>query len=191
MTSTPITPQRSSTPSPTIDPISPLSPISPWPPISSSTFLENSEKPQSDLPNAVDVYSSIAILGTYLLFGLYIIWSFSPKDIKWLNWLPDRQWAIIIPCWIIMVFLLTYWSYAALTIYRTPNWDSIDCITDSYSGIPSGQPVNEVSDSQVEEPYYWKMIDEQASSEVVDLPIDLVGRVLYPPRRRKTHSSDR
>lgn len=33
-------------------------------------------------------------------------------------------------------------------------------------------------------PYYWKFAKADAMPEAVDLPIDLVNRVLYPPRPR-------
>ncbi|WWC59063.1 uncharacterized protein I303_101610 [Kwoniella dejecticola CBS 10117] len=197
MTSASMTPERSSTPSPILDPVSPLSPISPWPPLpsASSASLHGADPKNiqldAALPNATDVYSSIAILGTYLLFGLYLLWAFSPKDTVWLSWLPDRQWAIIVPCWLMMVVLLTYWSYAALTIYRTPSWDSVDCITDPYAGIPSMRSSSgftkdtKAGTEQSRTPYYWNIINDRASSEAVDLPIDLIGRVLYSPRKRK------
>lgn len=34
------------------------------------------------------------------------------------------------------------------------------------------------------ERYYWKFVHPAAVPEAVDLPIDLVNRVLYPPRPR-------
>ncbi|WVW78878.1 hypothetical protein I302_100841 [Kwoniella bestiolae CBS 10118] len=181
MTSTP--PTRTPSPSPSLNPISPLSPISPWPPIPPSS--SSSEHPQkNDLPNSIDVYSSIAILGTYLLFALYLFWAFAPEESSWTGWLPDRQWAIIIPCWLMMVVLVTYWSYAALTIYRTPDWSSVDCITDPYAGTPSKLSENGGS-TKNGEMYYWEAVGEKASSQAVDLPIDLVNRVLYPLRKRR------
>ncbi|WRT65139.1 uncharacterized protein IL334_002081 [Kwoniella shivajii] len=169
-------------PSPPLDPVSPLSPISPWPPIPPPSVREQPTT-RSSLPNATDVYSSIAILGTYLLFFLYLLWAFAPSQSIWTSWLPDRQWAIIVPCWMMIIVLLTYWIYAALIIYNTPSWDSVDCITDPYSGIqPLGKDdVKEDND----QPYYRNVRDDKASHGAVDLPIDLVGRVLYPPRRRK------
>ncbi|OCF76530.1 phosphatidylinositol glycan, class P [Kwoniella mangroviensis CBS 8886] len=188
MTSRSSTRTPSPTFSPTINPVSPLSPISPWPPIPPSDDSA-SQKPQDDLPNSVDVYSSIAILGTYLLFALYLFWAFSPGDSSWTSWLPDRQWSIVVPCWLMMVVLLTYWSYAALTIYRTPDWNSINCITDPYAGIPPmafSYPATDETSSEdgQRKPYYWDAVGDKASSQAVDLSIDLVNRVLYPPRNR-------
>ncbi|WVF70196.1 hypothetical protein IAT40_004984 [Kwoniella sp. CBS 6097] len=200
-----------------------LSPISPWPPspptppsespndddLPSPSQWRSSARPirrathlqahgnGQDLPNAVDIYSSIAVLGTYALFGLYLVWAFSPAEKWWVGWLPDRQWAIIVPCWIMVVVLLTYWSYAALVIYRTPSFDSSNCITDPFSNIPEHSDdtkrpstlhkENKGSKLQTE-PYYWRFAgagqDGASEAEAVDLPIDLVGRVLYSNRPR-------
>lgn len=32
----------------------------------------------------------------------------------------DREWAVIVPCWLMVVVLLSYWSYTALTAILTP-----------------------------------------------------------------------
>ncbi|KAK8846653.1 hypothetical protein IAR55_005740 [Kwoniella newhampshirensis] len=178
----PVTPPNET---PSLDPLSPLDPISPWPPlpppssprspISPGTSTTSSS--QEILPNPTDVYASIAILGTYLLFGLYLFWALGPED--WVGWLPDRHWSLIVPCWLMMVVLLTYWSYAALVIYLTPSFDSPICMTDPYSNIPA---VSSIHNDQ-SEPYYWKYAGQEAIPEACDLPVDLVGRVLYPARR--------
>ncbi|WVR04323.1 hypothetical protein IAU60_001323 [Kwoniella sp. DSM 27419] len=152
-------------------PSSPLTPISPWPP----SFPGDDGASFDALPNATDLYASIAILGTYVLFGTYLLWAFSPEGGWWVAWLPHRQWALIVPCWLMVVVLLTYFSYGALVLYRTPGFDSLDCITDPQSGIPPGR-------RDGEEPYYWKYAEDDAPAEAVDLPLDLVNRVLY--RRR-------
>lgn len=48
---------------------------------------------------------------------------------------------------------------------------------DPYANIPPSQPGAE--------PYYHKFAAADAIPQAVDLPIDLVNRVLYPPRRRQ------
>nr|ODN86030.1 phosphatidylinositol glycan, class P [Cryptococcus depauperatus CBS 7841] len=160
---------------PPVQTLSPLTPISPWPSLPEDP-ASPTIPPSEQVPNATDVYASIAILGTYLLFGLYLFWAFSPKDSKWTGWLPDREWAVIVPCWLMMVVLLTYWTYAALMLYNTPSFSSPDCITDPYSNIPC-----KFQDTQ---PYYWKYAKSDAIPDAVDLPIDLVQRTLYQPHKR-------
>ncbi|KLT42954.1 PIG-P-domain-containing protein [Cutaneotrichosporon oleaginosum] len=153
--------------------MSPLAPISPWPP-------EEPAAPYPDLPLAKEVYGLLAVLLTYLAFAAYLIWAFAPS--RWLDavgwtWYPSREWAVIVPCWLMVVVLLTYWGYTALTALLTPGFDSRYIITDERSNIPI--------EGQGAEPYYWKFAEADAVPEVVDLPIDFVNRVLYPPRSRR------
>ncbi|XAO24699.1 hypothetical protein I312_103505 [Cryptococcus bacillisporus CA1280] len=84
-------------PSSPIQPLSPLSPISPWPSIPSADEcpLSAADTHGDTLPNATDVYASIAILGTYLSFALYLFWATVPPKWEWTGWLPDREWTVI------------------------------------------------------------------------------------------------
>ncbi|BEJ14322.1 hypothetical protein CspHIS471_0400890 [Cutaneotrichosporon sp. HIS471] len=172
---TPISTAKSATAPTTRDvgmPMSPLAPISPWPP-------EEPSAPYPDLPVAKEVYGLLAVLLTYLAFGAYLVWAFAPSH--WLDavgwtWYPSREWAIIVPCWLMMVVLLTYWSYTALTAFLIPAFQSPSIITDERSNMPPEVPGAA--------PYYWKFAEADAVPEAVDLPIDLANRVLYPPRTR-------
>ncbi|RSH90170.1 hypothetical protein EHS25_001504 [Saitozyma podzolica] len=171
----PPSPPRTPPPSddPTV-PLSPLTPISPWPPVPSSTAAETSE-----LPSAKEIYGFLGVLLTYFSFGLYLSWAILPSGwidrIGW-TWYPSREWALIVPCYLMLIVLLTYWSYSALVALRTPPFDSPQLITDIHANIPSRRAESD--------PYYWKFADRHAIPEAVDLPIDLVNRVLYPPRQR-------
>ena len=40
-----------------------------------------------------------------------------------------RDWALIVPCYLMLVVLLAYFSYAALSAYLTPSFDSPELIT--------------------------------------------------------------
>ena len=40
-----------------------------------------------------------------------------------------RQWAIVIPCYLMVLVLLTYLVYGGLTAYMTPSFDSPILIT--------------------------------------------------------------
>jgi len=39
-----------------------------------------------------------------------------------------RDWAVIVPSYLMVVVLLAYWSYAALTPFLSPSFDSPDLI---------------------------------------------------------------
>ena len=85
---------------PASPPISPLDPISPWPPLPPPAIPapKDTNPPGVDTsPNAKEVYALIAVLGTYLLFGIYILWTFAPAG--WLDalgwtWYP-AQWVSV------------------------------------------------------------------------------------------------
>ncbi|EIW68636.1 hypothetical protein TREMEDRAFT_23916, partial [Tremella mesenterica DSM 1558] len=115
---------------------------------------------------STEIYALIAVLGTYILFGLYLSWAFLPvnwlEKIGW-SWFPSQEWAIVVPCWMMLCVLLTYWSYAALMAYNTPPFDSLRSFTDPFAKIPpkSSSP------------------EDSFAEEAVDLPIDLVNRILY------------
>jgi hypothetical protein len=127
-----------------VEPQSPLDPISPWPP----PILppESTRKGEEEL-SSKEIYGLIAVLGTYLAFGVYLIWALSPSS--WLDtvgwtWYPSRSvyitivtikcdtdgrdWAVIVPSYLMINVLLSYWSYAALTPLLSPPFDSPDLI---------------------------------------------------------------
>jgi hypothetical protein len=43
-----------------------------------------------------------------------------------------RDWAVIVPSYLMVVVLLAYWSYAALTPLLSPSFDSPDLIVGRY-----------------------------------------------------------
>lgn len=98
---------------------------------------------------------------------------------------------MVVPCYLMIVVLLAYFSYAALSVYLTPPFDSPELITgqsmnhslhrrltspDRHCNIPPRQAG--------EDAYYWKFAERDSIPEAVDLPLDLVNRVLYPARKR-------
>jgi hypothetical protein len=70
-----------------VQPQSPLDPISPWPP---PLPLETAKEEEL---SSKEIYGLIAVLGTYLAFGIYLIWALCPP--AWLDaigwtWYPSR-----------------------------------------------------------------------------------------------------
>ena len=68
-------------------PQSPLDPISPWPPPLPVEPTQNEEL------SSKEIYGLIAVLGTYLAFGIYLFWALCPP--AWLDaigwtWYPSR-----------------------------------------------------------------------------------------------------
>ena len=74
-----------------VQPQSPLDPISPWPPPLPLETQQNEEL------SSKEIYGLIAVLGTYLAFGIYLIWALCPPH--WLDavgwtWYPSRYVAL-------------------------------------------------------------------------------------------------
>ncbi|CAD6567358.1 MAG: hypothetical protein TREMPRED_003559 [Tremellales sp. Tagirdzhanova-0007] len=172
-----------------LDPLSPLSPISPWPPdpLRSETFTSSASDQSHDLPSAKEIYGSISVLLTYLAFIAFLAWSFFPAELLELvgwSWYPAHEWAVVLPSWMMVLVLFSYCVYAGITAFLTPSLDSINLITDRYSAMPRSE------EKDGGRRYYWRSADEEVTPEAVDLPLDLVNRVLYPPRRRPVPPRD-
>lgn len=76
-----------------MEPTSPLEPISPWPPLPADHASRQSPAGSDELPSAKEIYGLIAVLGTYLAFGVYLTWAILPPS--WLDavgwtWYPSR-----------------------------------------------------------------------------------------------------
>ena len=125
-----------------------------------------------------------------------------------------RQWAIIVPCYLMVIVLLTYFSYAALTAYLTPSFSSAylitgecalnghqirlkDCRTalisalltlgsDPYSNIPYPPTrTRTVHDPDLARDHVYSRLAAGKTTEAVDIPVSMVNRILYPPRKRR------
>jgi len=158
---------------------SPRSPTAPhpWPP-------EPSEERRSRAP---EFYGFVAWTTTYLLFVLYILWALLPDQyIEWIGitWYPNREWAILIPSWTIVVVLLTYIVYFAIAIRATPSFDEMSAISDSRIALPSPEVDGEHNP-------YLASANPHAIPELYDIPIGIVNRVLYHEAHRRAATKHR
>ncbi|KAF8903340.1 PIG-P-domain-containing protein [Gymnopilus junonius] len=144
---------------------SPRSPTAPyrWPP-----------EPEERRSRAPEFYGFVAWTSTYLLFVLYILWAILPDEwIVWcgVTWYPNREWAILIPSWSIVVVLLTYVIYFAIALRGTPGFDEMSAVTDSRISLPSEEDPNHNP--------YFASVKPGAIPELYDIPIGVVNSVLY------------
>lgn len=132
------------------EPTSPTAPLAAFPP-----------QPEEYRSRAPEFYGFVAWSSTYLLFALFILWSFLPDEwIAWsgVTWYPnrylplpplsgawlrsDREWALLLPAWSMVLVLLTYFAYFALALFATPAFSDISTITGVFtSPAPSISPV--------------------------------------------------
>ncbi|KAJ3502407.1 hypothetical protein NLJ89_g8901 [Agrocybe chaxingu] len=145
----------------------PRSPTAPhrWPP-----------EPEDTRSRASEFYGFVAWTSTYLLFVLYVLWAVLPDEwIVWtgVTWYPNREWAILIPSWTVVVVILTYITYSALAIRATPAFDEMNAITDSRVALPSSE------DRDSNHNPYLESVKPNAIPELYDIPIGMVNSVLY------------
>ena len=131
------------------EPTSPTAPLAAFPP-----------QPEEYRSRAPEFYGFVAWSSTYLLFVLFILWSFLPDEwIVWsgVTWYPNRYfspvssfcvpseigvtrrrgWALLFPAWSMVLVLLTYFTYFSLALFATPPFSDISTITGMYTQLPS------------------------------------------------------
>ncbi|PBK98835.1 hypothetical protein ARMGADRAFT_986713 [Armillaria gallica] len=146
----------------------PTSPLAPFPPL----------PPPELRSRAPEFYGFVAWTSTSLLFVVYLLWAILPDEyIEWLGvtWYPKlmilfREWAVLLPAYSAVVFLLAYFVYFALAIYGAPSLSDTCTFT--------GEAVTAVS-VQSGKQGYTLFAHPDAVPELYDIPIGLVNRVLY------------
>ncbi|KAI0916028.1 hypothetical protein AcV5_003481 [Taiwanofungus camphoratus] len=154
------------------DPTSPVTPLAPYPPL----------PPTESRSRAPEFYGFVAWTSTYLLFCLYVLWALLPDEyIVWLgvSWYPNREWAVLLPAYSIMLVLLTYVTYFALALSGTPSFSDISTITDSKAHLPAINTPNP----------YLAHAQSNAIPEMYDIPIGIVNRVVYGTRNDEPEPS--
>jgi len=131
------------------EPTSPTAPLASFPP-----------QPEEYRSRAPEFYGFVAWSSTYLLFVLFILWSFLPDEwIVWsgVTWYPNRyfhlirlsrgvlseigvtgrrEWALLFPAWSMVLVLLTYFTYFSLALFATPAFSDISTITGTFQFPP-------------------------------------------------------
>ncbi|CCL98228.1 uncharacterized protein FIBRA_00222 [Fibroporia radiculosa] len=147
------------------DPTSPVSPLAAYPPL----------PPAESRTRAPEFYGFVAWSSSSLLFVLYLLWALLPDSYLLrlgISWYPNREWAVLLPAYSIVLVLLTYFTYFALALAHTPAFSHISTITDSRAHLPP---------PDVPSPYLAHA-HPNAIPEMYDIPIGLVNRVIYGPR---------
>ncbi|KAL7277213.1 hypothetical protein ACG7TL_009063 [Trametes sanguinea] len=196
------TPPPSATRPPENEPTSPTAPLAPYPPV----------LPTDSRSRAPEFYGFVAWASTYLLFVLYLLWAFLPDEhilALGVSWYPNREWALLIPAYGMVLVLLTYFTYFALALARTPAFNDISTITvprranahkrkpcyatDSKAHLPGPHPHGTTATTATASTTtttasryapYLAHARPDAIPEMYDIPLGLVNRVVYGPRRQ-------
>ncbi|OJT08847.1 Phosphatidylinositol N-acetylglucosaminyltransferase subunit P [Trametes pubescens] len=153
-------------------PTSPVSPLAPYPPL----------LPAETRSRAPEFYGFVAWASTYLLFVLYLAWALLPDRAilaLGVSWYPNREWALLVPAYGMVLVLLTYFTYFALALAGTPAFADLRTITDSKAHVPADAA-----------PYLAHGRPDALPLQH-DIPLGLVNRVVYGPRPRPRQPRDR
>lgn len=143
------------------EPTSPANPIAPFPPLTHKTLSSPTKlKPATRASGgrAPEFYGFVAQLVVLLSYILFLLWALLPDKVihaLGIRWYPARwdsiyssvtvltllfvrEWALLLPAWSVVVFLLAYWSYIALAFYGTPPLNDLSTITGKNSIRRSG-----------------------------------------------------
>ncbi|KAH9941803.1 PIG-P-domain-containing protein [Epithele typhae] len=159
------------------EPTSPVSPLAPYPPV----------PPTAGRSRAPEFYGFVAWTGTYLFFAAYLLWAFLPDAVieaLGVSWYPNREWALLIPAYGMVLVLLTYTTYFALALAGTPAFSDPRTITDSKAQLPPPPPPESRGRG---ESAYFTHARADAPPALYDIPLGLVNRVAYGPRRAPGH----
>ncbi|KAK7466478.1 hypothetical protein VKT23_005199 [Stygiomarasmius scandens] len=155
----------------TVSPTSPTSPVASFP-----------SSPPEYKSRAPEFYGFVAWTSTSFLFVVYVLWALLPDEcIVWLgiDWYPNREWAILFPAWSIVVVLLTYFVYFALTLHGTPAFNHTSTIADSRGQFPKLSFEKGEDEKRALLSAYAPFANHDTTPELYDIPIGIVNRVLY------------
>jgi len=83
-------------------------------------------------------YGFVVYVGSLVAWYIYLIWGFVPDRYLQrigIQWYPSREWAILIPSWMMIAVVFVYAGYFCLNLYNTPALDDLCSITDSQTNI--------------------------------------------------------
>ncbi|WIA10196.1 hypothetical protein OEZ85_010399 [Tetradesmus obliquus] len=96
--------------------------------------------------SSVEVYGFVGWIASAVTFVLYCLWAFVPEALlhkAGITYYPNKEWALIIPSYLIACVVFVYWVYESLNMMSVPRPDSLSTICDSKSkwitqlGMPS------------------------------------------------------
>ncbi|XP_063409718.1 phosphatidylinositol N-acetylglucosaminyltransferase subunit P-like [Mytilus trossulus] len=82
------------------------------------------------------IYGFVLYLLSYVIFFTYVIWAYVPDEWLYaigLTYLPQKYWAIALPTFACVTFLLAFPFYMGIILIQTPSLSSHSVSTDSYT----------------------------------------------------------
>ncbi|XP_052760494.1 phosphatidylinositol N-acetylglucosaminyltransferase subunit P-like [Mya arenaria] len=111
------------------------------------------------------IYGFVLYLSAYVAFVAYVIWAYFPES--WLeaigfSYLPQKYWAVAVPCYLCVLWLLAYPAWFGYIHLCTPPVDSLLYVTDEFANPANEDPV-----------------PANSTPQISDLSVSQVNRQLY------------
>lgn len=111
------------------------------------------------------IYGFVLYLAAYVIFVVYVVWAYVPDgwlDAIGLSYWPQKYWAVAVPCYLCMLWLLAYPAWFGYIHLCTAHLDSTDLIRDEFTQAPrkdilskdSTPPLADISISEVNRGLY-------------------------------------
>lgn len=148
--------------------------------VSGADDIEDPTNPER--ANVVEVYGFVGWLLAWSCYITFLVWAFASEE--WLHsigiaYYPSQYWALALPSWMIVVWVLIVTIYVGINLLTTAPLDSFDTLTD-----PHARRVSERRQRSLME-----RAGPPATPEISDIPIEVVNRVLF--QQQQTRSGQR
>eukprot|EP00882_Tetradesmus_deserticola_P014316 GHRQ01015222.1.p2 GENE.GHRQ01015222.1~~GHRQ01015222.1.p2 ORF type:complete len:179 (+),score=54.98 GHRQ01015222.1:129-665(+) len=86
--------------------------------------------------SSVEVYGFVGWIASAVTFVLYCLWAFVPEGLlhqAGITYYPNKEWALIIPAYLIACVVFVYWGYESLNMMSVPPPSSLTTVYDAKS----------------------------------------------------------
>lgn len=90
--------------------------------------------------SSTGTYAFVGWISSIVFFVGFLMWTFIPSEVLHylgITYYPDKRWAIILPSYFIVVYILVNIAYAGVNFYRTIDPIQKETVTDSMSSYSS------------------------------------------------------
>ncbi|BGO94110.1 hypothetical protein JCM10020v2_005804 [Rhodotorula toruloides] len=136
-----------SSPTKSLDVTSPLLAEPPADRSASSLPAQFPPREPTDPAPTVESQGFVLYIGSHVAYFAYLAWACLPEP--WLEaigieWYPSRDWALLVPAWIVMLVAFVYVSYFLLNMHNTPSLTSLSLLDDPRAFVtpPPRPPAN-------------------------------------------------
>jgi len=91
-----------------------------------------------------------------------------------------REWAILIPCFLMVAVVYVYVAYFALNLYYTPPLDALECIVDTQANLLPSKDDAKYAGQKKEIRYtVGRDPNDDHIPPLYDLPVGMINRAVF------------